>query len=98
MENICLFCLETTDEGIRRFNKGCECMIFYHTKCMLPWISLSNRCPICKFQVLSTDSERVDSRIRVITCVFTRITASFFVCIAIFYIIMAVVVILTPEK
>lgn len=46
--NICLFCLEHTDE-IYENMFGCDCQLSFHGSCMKSWLSIRFKCPICKF-------------------------------------------------
>lgn len=45
-EQTCLFCLENIEESYV-YDFGCQCNIQYHKHCILSWIKVKNRCPVC---------------------------------------------------
>ena len=87
-KEICMICLEETTSNNKNtvFSKiwNCECISFFHTKCIYPWIVNTYKCPICKQKFKEIDianeyKKIVRNRIRLIKMYFFYISYIFLV-------------------
>ena len=58
----CIICLEETHQHNKNtvFSKiwNCECRVFFHVRCIYPWIIRNYTCPICKKKYKEYDVEK----------------------------------------
>jgi hypothetical protein len=56
----CYICLENlNDDVVYRFplyHLKCGCLNRYHTHCLSTWLSIQNKCPICKKKINETQN------------------------------------------
>ncbi len=55
----CYICLENLDDDVYRlplYYLKCGCLNRYHTPCLDTWLSIQNKCPICKKKINETQN------------------------------------------
>jgi hypothetical protein len=59
---VCAVCKDevTVEEKVRKL----PCSHCYHEDCILPWLSIRNTCPVCRFELPTDDADYEQSKIR----------------------------------
>ena len=53
--NQCAVCQDEFEKGPQV--KETPCKHVYYDKCLLPWFELHNSCPVCRYELLTEDSD-----------------------------------------
>ncbi|MCL7028598.1 hypothetical protein MKW94_026750, partial [Papaver nudicaule] len=60
-ENLqCSVCLDDFEIGLEA--KQMPCKHKFHSECILPWLELHSSCPVCRYQMPSTDASKADEQ------------------------------------